>query len=255
MSSAPAAGYENARRAAINALKLDPKNLLAHVVMAEIYFMYDWDWNSAERGLHESAALAPANVDVLRGQAHLSVILGRSDDAFRYVKASLAKDPLNPMVLVGLSWIQQSRGHMPEAEAAIRRALDISPTYVSGHLQLGTLLLERSDNDGALLEMLQEPDDFSKQVGLALAYYALGKNAEADATLAGILKAQADESAMGIADVYAFRGQSIEAMQWLERAYAQKDSSLYQIKVDLTLKHLAPDPRFKAFLKKMNLPE
>jgi hypothetical protein len=55
--------------------------------------------------------------------------------------------------------------------------------------------------------------------------------------------------------VYAFRGESDEAMHWLERAYAQKDSSLYTIKVEIPLKRLAADPRYKAFLKKMNLPE
>jgi hypothetical protein len=70
-----------------------------------------------------------------------------------------------------------------------------------------------------------------------------------------MLKEQADRNAMGIAEVYAFRGESDEAMHWLERAYAQKDSSLYTIKVEIPLKRLAADPRYKAFLKKMNLPE
>jgi hypothetical protein len=54
--------------------------------------------------------------------------------------------------------------------------------------------------------------------------------------------------------VYGFRGQSDEAMYWLERAYAQKDPSLYQVKSYLPLKGLAEDPGFKAFLRKMNLP-
>jgi hypothetical protein len=44
-------------------------------------------------------------------------------------------------------------------------------------------------------------------------------------------------------------------MHWLERAYAQKDVGLYAIKGDPPLKNLEGDPRFKAFLKKMNLPE
>jgi TolB-like protein len=254
-SLAPAAGYEQARRSATDALKLDPKNLLAHVVMAEIHFIYDWDWGGAERELQQAATLAPANVDVLRGEAHLSVILRRSDDAFKYVKAALAQDPLNPLVLVGLSWIQESRGHLSEADAAIRRALDIRPTFGSAHQQLGVLLLERGDRDGALREMQQETLDYTKQEGLALAYYALGKKTEADAALAGMLKDQADGNALGIAEVYAFRNHPDEAMHWLERAYAQKDGGLYAIKRDWLLRGLESDPRFKAFLHKMNLPE
>jgi hypothetical protein len=60
---------------------------------------------------------------------------------------------------------------------------------------------------------------------------------------------------MGIADVYAFRGQSDEAMHWLERAYAQKDPELFRIKSQTELKSLTADPRYKALLRKMNLPE
>jgi len=103
--------------------------------------------------------------------------------------------------------------------------------------------------------MEQETIDDGKQQGLALVYYALGRKAEADAALAVLIKEEVDGSALGIAEVYAFRGQSNEAMHWLERAYDQQDPYLFQIKGDLLLSSLAGDPRFKAFLKKMNLPE
>jgi tetratricopeptide (TPR) repeat protein len=116
-------------------------------------------------------------------------------------------------------------------------------------------LLKRGDRDAALLEMQQETADAAKQQGLAIVYYAVGRKAESDAALAGMLKDQADGNAVGIADVYAFRGQPDEAMHWLERAYAQKDPELYFIKSELELKSLREDPRFKAFLRKMNLPE
>ncbi len=71
-----------------------------------------------------------------------------------------------------------------------------------------------------------------------------------------MLKDQADGDALSIAEVYAFRGQSDEAMRWLERAYAQKDPYLsYSIKGDTLLKNIAGDPRYEAILRKMNLPE
>jgi tetratricopeptide (TPR) repeat protein len=103
--------------------------------------------------------------------------------------------------------------------------------------------------------MQREPTDEGKQQGLAIVYYALGRKAESNAALAGMLKEQADSNAMGIADVYAFRGQSDEAMHWLERAYAQKDPELFSIKSEVELKSLIPDPRYQTFLRKMNLPE
>ena len=103
--------------------------------------------------------------------------------------------------------------------------------------------------------MQKETDDEAKQQGLAIVYYALRRLAESDAALAVMLKEQADGNAVGIADVYALRGQSDDAMHWLERAYSQKDPELYSIKSETELQGLKADPRYKAFLRKMNLPE
>ena len=61
-------------------------------------------------------------------------------------------------------------------------------------------------------------------------------------------------NAYQIAEVYAFRNQSDEAFEWLDRAYAQRDAGLIVTKVDPLLKSLHNDPRFAAFLKKLNLP-
>ena len=54
---------------------------------------------------------------------------------------------------------------------------------------------------------------------------------------------------------YAYRGDNELALQWLERAYQQKDAWLSGIVDEPLLKNLADDPRYKAFLRKMNLPE
>jgi hypothetical protein len=57
-----------------------------------------------------------------------------------------------------------------------------------------------------------------------------------------------------IAQVYAFRNQSDEAVEWLDRAYAQRDGGLIGTKVDPLLKSLHNDPRYAALLKTLNLP-
>jgi hypothetical protein len=46
-----------------------------------------------------------------------------------------------------------------------------------------------------------------------------------------------------------------KAFHWLNRAYMQKDPDLALMKGDPLLVSLVGDPRFKAFLRKMNLPE
>lgn len=90
---------------------------------------------------------------------------------------------------------------------------------------------------------------------LVTVYYALGRKADSDALLTSYTRDHAGDDAFSIAEAHASRGESDEALRWLDRAYAQKDSALYRVKGDPLLKNLEPDPRFKAFLRKMKLPE
>jgi Flp pilus assembly protein TadD len=251
----PVAAFEQARRAAATALRLDPKSTLAHYVLGKIHIVYDWDWGAAEREVQQVATLAPGSADALNAEARVSLTLGRWDDALRQVKAALVLDPLDANTFQALTVIQLGRAHLPEAEAAVRRLLDIRPTYAWGHFYLGLILLERGDPNAALLEMQQERADEEQLEGLAIVYYALGRRADSDAALTRLINEHADAAAYGIAEAYAFRAKADEAMHWLERAYAQKDPYLVYLKAELPQKSLAADPRFKAFLRKMNLQE
>ncbi len=54
-----AAAFEQARRAAAMALRLDPKCARAHYVLGKISVVYDWDWVAAEREFQQVATLPP----------------------------------------------------------------------------------------------------------------------------------------------------------------------------------------------------
>jgi len=251
----PTAAFDQARHAAEIAVRLDPKNSLAHYVLGKIHIVYDWDWGAATQEIQAVARLAPGSADALNGEARISLTLGRWDDALRQVKAALVLDPLDANTFQALISIQLGRRDLAEAEVAARRLLDIRPTYAWGHYYLGLILLERGDPDAALLEMEQERAGDPKLEGLAIVYHALGRKADSDAALARLIRERADEAAYAIAEVCAFRGHADDAIHWLERAYAQKDPYLVYLKSEFPENKLAADPRFTAFLRKMNLPE
>ena len=90
---------------------------------------------------------------------------------------------------------------------------------------------------------------------MPLAYHALGRHAESDQALATLKSKHAGEIAYQIAEAHAFRGEADLAFEWLERAYAQRDSGVSYIKGDRLLSGLVGDPCYKAFLRKLTLPE
>ena len=253
--AAPGVAFEQARRAAESALQRNPTLALPHVVLGGIHTSYDYDWAAADKELRQALALAPNDATAIFLEARLSMDVGRWDEALTQLNVAMAQDPLSAAYYQVLDWIQARRGHLPEAEAAARRVLEISPTYDSAHYALGLVLIERAQREAALAEMGKETLTGGRFAGLAMAFYSLGRKAESDAALARMTKEQANSNAFEIAEAYAFRGDRDQAFQWLEHAQAQKESDLQYIKGDLPLRNLESDPRYKPFLRTMNLPK
>ena len=153
----PTTAFEEARRAAMTALKLDPTSAGAHAALGQVHLIYDWDWPAAEKEFEQVTRLAPGSIDAHYSQTLLSLTLGRWDDALKELKAGIAQDPLDPDSFLNLGQLQASRGHLPEAESALRRLIEIHPTYAYAHYYLGLVLQLRGDQQNALREMQAKP--------------------------------------------------------------------------------------------------
>jgi TolB-like protein/thioredoxin-like negative regulator of GroEL len=250
----PTAAFAKARSAAELALKLSPQLAATHALLGNIDIAYDWDWAAADREVKSALADAPNDAYVLFIAAVQAQITGRLDDALQLINASLAQDPLNPSSYYVLSYIQIRRGRLVEAQTAIRRTLEISPTFANARYCLGLVLLLRGQPEAAFAEVMKEGDEGTRLAGSAIVSFARGDKADSDAALARMLKDHANRS-FEIARIYAFRGEPDEAFKWLDLAYSQKDPYLYSIKGEPILQNLEKDPRYNAFLKKMNLRE
>jgi len=251
----PSEGFERARQSAQRALRLDSNSSLAHAILASVHLVYDWDWPAAEREATEALRLKPRSHSALGLLGMVYEALGKWVDSAEMFESALAADPLFLGWHSQLSNVRLATGRLQEAETESRRVLQISPTAGTGHYGLGVILLMRGKIADALAEMQQEQPDTGRDAGLAIVYHAMGRRAESDGALAAYEREYAKDNALWIADAYAYRGELDQAFAWLERAYRQKDSALYMIKADPFFKNLHADPRYKAFLRKMNLPE
>lgn len=103
-----------------------------------------------------------------------------------------------------------------------------------------------------LNSMPKEPD--MRVYALAQVYHDLKRPKEADAALQELIQKYSANGAFLIGGTYAYRGEADQAFAWLERAYRQRDAGCSTIKASYDFARLRSDPRYAAFLKKMNLP-
>jgi len=248
--------YERARRTLETAIRLDPTSGSAHAWLGWIHMGYDWDWARANSDMQEALRLAPHDPEVTFCASRLAMALGHWDEAIRILMAEATRDPLFAALPNSLSEIYLRTGRLADAEAAERRVLEISPAYSSAPYNLAKVLLAQDRPADALALITSRQQNTSdRPTALAVIYHALGRKVDSDAQLALLVRQYQNDQALQIADVFAFRGEADEAFRWIDRAYRQRDDGLYLIKVDPLLKNIEADPRYKAFLRKMNLPE
>jgi len=251
----PKTGYPQAQAAVEAALKLNPKSAQAHAVACAIDVQYEWDWSAAARECAMAERLGSRQPYVPVAMAIERMAAGKWSEATYFLEAGGALDPFDPRISQLAGNVCLHAGRLAEAESALRRVLQISPTHVRAHWFLGTALVLEGRPQEALREMQQETAPGGRDAGLVVAYHALHRDPEALAALTRLKADHANDSAVLIAEACAFIGDHDQAFTWVERAFLQKDAMLYYFRGDPLTKSLEGDPRYSAFLRKMNLSE
>jgi tetratricopeptide (TPR) repeat protein len=167
----------------------------------------------------------------------------------------VARNPLDTGSLYTLGWLLFFGGQLKEAAAIQQRLIELDPAFINAHSYAAKTSLLMGKKSDALAEALKETEELNRLPSLALVYWAMERRTDADAALRQLESKFAQVAAYDIAAAHAYRGETDAAVIWLERAYAQRDGGMVLLKVDPLLRNLHGDPRFKALLRKMNLPE
>ena len=247
-------GYEKARHAALKAISLDNTLAVGYLELADIKLYHDFDWKGAKETYQKALSLEPQNAEIIVGNGSMNEAIGSWKEAARFYKQAIDLDPLKPIYYLDMGNNQTADGQINKAILSFKKALEIDPRFQRAHLYQGINYLLLGKSDLALKEIQQENNELFKTFGLALAYHALGRKQEADQTLIDFTDKYQNNWGYLLAELHAFRGEKDKAFAWLEAAYNKKDSWLFWVKGDPLLKNLKTDPRYNAFLKKMNLP-
>jgi TolB-like protein len=242
-----------ARDAANRALILAPKSPEVHRAIARVRYWTDWNWQAADAELKVARDLDPGDAGITETSAGLANTMGRFDEGLKLATRAIAQDPLGTAYW-DMGAANHRRGALDEAAAAYKHLVELYPTASAYHFRYALVLLSQHDPQAALDEIQRDDSPAYRHAGSPLALDALGRRSEADRELA-LAESKWSGMAYQISYVYAARNDTDRAIYWLERAYRQHDTGLLSIKDDPMLRNLEHDPRYKVFLRKMNLPE
>jgi len=245
-------GFPNATASIDRALALDDGLAFAHSIKGWILMSYDWDWAGADASYARALRLQPGREPL--GSAQLALALGRSDRAIRLARRAAELDSLSATAHMNLAVALFYSGRLDEARKSFAEVFALSPNRANAHALLAQVYILRSLPEQALSELEKERGALQRLPTQAMALHALGRTQESRDTLTRFIGEYQEGNTYQIAQVYAYVGDADQAFRCLETAYQQRDGGLFLIKTDPFFKPLRSDPRFAAFLKKMDFP-
>ncbi|MDB5987711.1 MAG: protein kinase [Nevskia sp.] len=246
-----AQGNQRAMAAAERAVALDSELGDAYSARGYLRGTNEWDWDGALADQLKAVRLDPGDSKNQLRYGYLLATLGRLPEASIALSRSVALDPLFTPAWYWLGRVKTALTDFDGARLALQRALAIDPGFQSASSYLGILALLQGDPATARRTFIE----LKRPFGLVLAEYDLGNAAQSQRALEQLIAQHGRNGPYLIATAFAWRGDRDQAFAWLERAIAQHDPDLVSLKYDPILRKLRDDPRYRATLRKLQLPE
>jgi len=236
------------------AIALDPASPDGYVARAAHRLTYRWDWKGGMADIERAFSLGTGDKGANSVLARALDALGRMPEALVVARRATEIDPLSAAAWSTLGIMMNDSGDFTGAEAAARQGLRVSPDNPVCRFVLGAALLRQGKTAEAVSFFSQNPVEYFRLQGLAIAHHQTGDSRESQAALDELVALHSLGAAYQIAGVHAFRGDPDAAFEWLERARLQQDEGLSYLRHDSLFPNLYGDPRWRVFLRKLNMP-
>ena len=248
-----------ARAAANKAIELDDTLAEAYAVLGHVMFWYDWDWNAAENQYQRALQLDPNSPDALMFYAHLLTATGRHDEALAKIKRARELEPVTVRVNAIEGMLLMYAGRNDEAIARLQKTLELDPNYRLTNMFVARAYIEKGMFAEAIAatNKVREITPVSTEP-IAYGAYALaksGKITEARASLDELLGWSKTRYVppYNIALIYNALGESDKTLDYLEKAFAEKDVRMVFLKVEPKWNNLQNRSRRQSSARKINL--
>lgn len=255
----PRLALERARPIAERALQLDPHLSHAHLAVANIRAMLDWDWEAAEAGFKQAIALNPSSDGAHRWHGLLLAGLGRGAEAVREARLARELDPLCLVVGTSDAWTRFMTGDYDAAIGICRYVMDMMPRFTPAWRVLGASLIQmgRAAEGVAELEAAaaNAPADPVLLAWLAHAKAIRGECGVARTILEGLdrLRTLRYVPAYHLALAHVGLGEADQAFALLDEACEERDPALINLAGDPRFDSIRGETRFLRLVERLHL--
>jgi serine/threonine-protein kinase len=252
-----AEGFALAKRYARKALELDEALPEAHASLAWVLFVYDWNWDEARHEFRRSIELDPQYATAHQWYAFLLASRRRLDEALVEGHTAQELDPTSTSVRRTLGWLYYYARRFEQARYHLDRAVAMNPAAEETYRVLGlTLAIEGhlEEAERVLREAVAMPGSGTYTIAtLGFALARAGKGREAEALLAALeaQRARTYVSPVALATLHLGLGRIEPALDWAERAHAERRGWLAYLDVNPLVDPLRGHPRFEALAERM----
>ena len=256
----PSQAKPKARQAAETALRLDSQVGEAHSVLANVSYSYDWDFAGAEREFQVALALGPNDPTAHLWHSHYCLMRNRLQQAMEENSRTLALDPVSPLFNTVRAEIYYNSRQYDAAISQAQQTLSQYPSYWLAYIWLGSAYREKKMYPEALAQFsqaLKVSGDHPVIIGLyGHALAVSGDTAGARKALADLqhLVAKRYVSSLYFAAIYTGLGDNRTALDWLDKAYHERNDRLVYLAVDPIADPLRSEPRFRDLMTGLGLP-
>src|SRR5213595_4351661 len=237
------------------ALELDPKLAEAHLSMGTALFSV-LDPHASEKELDRAVESNPNLALIYDQYGWTFSAMGRFDAAITAEKKALELDPLNTFLNTDLAFFLYWARRYEDATTQIRKTLELDKNNAFAHSILGWCLIGKGNKTAARAEFQKATslDDLPWYISsLGYACAANGDRAKAEQILRDLeeLSKQRYVSPANRAAVYLGLGEKEKALDWLEKAYEDRDPIFWWIDGDQLYDSVRQAPRFEALVQKV----
>ncbi len=255
----PQESMPKAKAAALKALEIDANLAEAHTSLGNVRKEFDWDFAGAENSFKRAIELNPNYATAHQWRAENLVVLKRFDEAIESMRRAQDVDPFSLIVNGEVGWVLHHARRYDEAVAQLDKTVELDRNFARTHFFLGRVYEQKGMYEEAVTAT-QKAIELSKgsalfKASLAHIYATAGQKSEAEKILRELENRAKTEyvSPFAFALIYAGMNEKEKALSWLERAFAQRDTILFNYIRDPQLENLRSELRFAALLNHVQL--